>query len=241
MIKGKTIIVVGASGNIGSVLSRVFHQAGAKVVLSARTFEKLEVLAKELGMDRALAVATDATKPALVEKLLLTAQDTFGHVDAVVITAGRWDRLSIKNQPDEAHDLALRHFESLFLPTLVVAFTAQRFFRQVERDKGLIINISSHAAIRRELVGNLSYGPMKAAARQFMLAMGHELQLEKSMVRAVDLQPAIVNTLDNRDVLDTEEKRAQAVQPEDIARWIIDHFNDPDIPAEHLFDSQVIL
>lgn len=240
MTKGKTIIVVGASGNIGSVLSRVFHEAGANVVLSARTLEKLTDLEKELG-ERTLVVATDATKPAMVEKLFLAAQNTFGHVDAVVITAGRWDRLSIKNQPDEAHDLALRHFESLFLPTLVTAFTAQHFFKRAEGDKGLIINISSHAAVRYELVGNLSYGPMKAAARQFMLAMRHELKLAKSMVRAVDLQPAIVNTLDNRELLDTEEKRAQAVQPEDIARWIIEHFDDPKIPAEHLFDSQVIL
>lgn len=237
-LKDKVIIVIGASGGIGSVLAREFHRAGATVVLSARNKDKLTELQTSLGQTRTIVCPADATNPHDVLALLEGLQQRYKLVaDLVVISAGTWARLNKDNFPSQAKELAEKHFQNIFLPSFVVSFAAQQFFRQ--QKKGLIANISSHAAIRPELEGNLSYGPMKAGARHFMLALRHELKNDG--VRVVDLQPAIVNTPDNSGLLETAANKNAAVQPEDIARWIIEHLDDPNIPAEHLFDSSVVL
>ena len=78
-------VVLGATGGIGSELSRRLAEGGAKLVLGARTGEKLEVLAEELG---ALPVKLDATKPEEVEALFGRAVEEHGRVDGAVNCVG---------------------------------------------------------------------------------------------------------------------------------------------------------
>lgn len=236
-MQGKVIIVVGASGGIGSVLSKVFVEEGAHVILSARTESKLIDLQGQIGQESATVAALDATDPVAVENLLEKVKNEHGRVDAVVITAGTWARLSIDSSLTDAEEMADRHFKAIFMPGYICALVAQKFFRR--QGDGLIVSISSHAAVRPSLKGNLTYGPMKAATRHFMLSLRHELAGTK--VRVTDLQPAIVNTPDNQALLDTEEKRQRAVQPKEIAQWVVNHIEDPHLPAEHLFNSSVVL
>jgi NAD(P)-dependent dehydrogenase (short-subunit alcohol dehydrogenase family) len=237
MIKDKNIIVIGASGGIGRVVSKIFIDAGARVTLSARTASKLLALQDTLGEARTLAIPADATDHTELVHVFNQTKEKFGGVDAVVIAAGTWQQLSVDSPISVAVDLADHHYQSLFKPAFVTGYLAQTFFRK--QGHGLLVNISSHAALRPELSGNLTYGPMKAAAHHFILALAHELQ--GSNVRVTDIAPAIVNTDEAAALLDTPEKRAQAVQPEDIAEWIIDNFNNPDIPSTKLFDSSLIL
>lgn len=239
-LKDRVIVVIGASGGIGRVLSRELHRAGAIVVLVARHEDKLKALQKELGQERTIVYPMDAGDPLQVPAMFEGLRQKHNLiVDAIVISAGKWEQLSINEFPSRAIALAELHFGSIFRPTFVSAYVAQRFFREVAGGKGLIINISSHAAVRPELEGNLTYGPMKAAARHFMLALRNELK--DTLVRVVDLQPAIVNTPDNAKFLDTLEKKLAAVQPEEIAQWIIAHFNDQHILSEKLFDSSLVV
>lgn len=236
-LRNKTIIVIGATGGIGRVCARVFSEAGANVVLSARGEEKLAVLQETLPSKRTLSVPADASNAADIERVFAESKKRFGGVDAVLIAAGSWKQLSIDASISDALALAENHFHGLFLPSFVVGYVAQKFFQ--EQGSGLVANISSHAAIRPELSGNLTYGPMKAASRHFMLALKHELF--GAGVRVTDLEPAIVNTPEATALLDTPEKRAQAVQPEAIAVWLIEHFDDPLIPETQLFDSSLVV
>jgi short-subunit dehydrogenase len=237
MTKKQTVIIIGATGGIGSVIARRFAEAGMRVVLSARTKEKLMELKASLGTDDAFIIPADASKIEDVENLFKTVQTDFGGMSAVVIAAGTWKQLSINADTEDALELAEKHFHALFLPSFIVGFVAQKFLRI--QGHGLIANVSSHAALRPELDGNLTYGPMKSASRHFMLALRHEL--EGTGVRVSDIAPAIVNTPDAAGLLDTEEKRSKAVQPEAIADWIIEHLEDPSIPASKLFDSEIKL
>lgn len=236
-LDNKTIIIVGATGGIGRVLSKVFHELGANVVLASRTIEKLNELQSSLGEDRVLVVATDATSVGDVKNLFKKSKERFGTIDGVVISAGTWERLSIDNTIEEAGESADRMYKSIYLPTLTVGKAAQEFF--CKQGYGLIANISSHAAVRPWLKGNLTYAAMKAAARQLMLALRHEL-LETD-VHVVDIQPAIVNTPESAHLLNTGPKRKAAVQPEAIANWIADLLGKRRVPAEKLFDSDVKL
>lgn len=232
----KVIVVVGASGGIGRVLSKVFVESGAKVVLSARNEARLLELQASLGEAGTLVLPADASNIEDVEKMFAGVAAKFGKVDTVVISAGTWARLNVESSSTEAAALLDAHFQTLLKPTFNVAFVAQRVLRE---SGGLIANISSHAAIRPELKGNLTYGPFKAAAHHLSLALREELKGTK--VRVTDIMPAIVNTEDNATFLDTDEKRLGAVQPEAIAHWIVSHLDDFDIPAEVLFDSKIVL
>jgi NAD(P)-dependent dehydrogenase (short-subunit alcohol dehydrogenase family) len=236
-LAGKTAIVLGASGGIGSVFARKFYEAGANVVLAARNEKKLIDVAKNLGSERTMVAPVDAADQNGVPELFERARERFGGVDGVVISVGSWKQLNVGDSLALAVGLFEEHVQSLLRPSFLVGYTAAQYFNF--HGRGLIANISSHAAVRAELPGNLTYGPMKAAARHFMLALRHELA--GSGVRVVDIQPAIVNTPGNRDALATDKQRALAVQPEAIAEWLIEHFDDPEIPPEKLFDSQVVL
>jgi len=233
----KHIIVVGATGGIGSVLAREFVGAGHVVTLSSRTEHKLIELSNTLGKDHTLVVSGDATNLLDVQRLFDSAQKKFGRVDAIIIASGTWDRVAIDDSIVSALGNLDKHYRGLFASTFVVSFIAQQFFRK--QGSGLIVNISSHAAVKPQLTGNLTYGPMKAAERHLMLSL-HE-ELKGTDVRVTDLEPAIVYTRDTASLLDTAEKKEGAVQPEDIARWILDNLDNPDIPITHLFESSIVL
>lgn len=237
MLKEKVIIIVGASGGIGSACAKVFSQHGARLVLAARNKEKLDALKQELE-SKALIVPTDASKMDDVKKLFDEALEHFGHIDGVVISVGTWHRLSINESSEEAEKQAREDYNTLVLPTYNVGFVAAQL---LSKSDGLIVNISSHAAKKPELIGNLYYGPAKAFGTHFMQGLAKELGAAKSKARVVDIQPMIVNTPENAKLLDTPEKRSNAIQPEAIAEWIANNFDNPAVETEKKFETGLVL
>src|SRR4051794_22168376 len=85
----KVFLITGASTGIGAATARLAVQAGYRVVLSARSEDKLEALASELGGDdHALAVPADVGVWADNERLAQTALDRYGRIDVVFANAG---------------------------------------------------------------------------------------------------------------------------------------------------------
>jgi len=89
-ISGKVIVITGASSGNGEAAARHLAERGASVVLGARRTERIEALAEELtGAGRkAKAVTTDVTDKEQVKRLVDTAVETFGRVDALLNNAG---------------------------------------------------------------------------------------------------------------------------------------------------------
>ncbi len=87
-LRDKVIVITGASSGFGEQIARRCAQAGANVVLAARSAERLERLAAELGADRALAAPTDVTSDAGVTRLVATTLERFGRADVLVANAG---------------------------------------------------------------------------------------------------------------------------------------------------------
>ncbi len=81
-LTGKVAIVVGASSGMGEATARTYVAAGAKVVLAARSADKLDELAAELGAD-AIACSTDARDAAAAAALVAKAVEIYGRVDIV--------------------------------------------------------------------------------------------------------------------------------------------------------------
>ena len=86
-MKDKVIVVVGATGGIGSVLTRKLADAGARLVLVARDKDKLVTLAEELSGEVAV-IPTDITQPEQVDALFAEIIADFGQIDALVNAAG---------------------------------------------------------------------------------------------------------------------------------------------------------
>ncbi|WP_297839902.1 SDR family oxidoreductase, partial [Pseudomonas sp.] len=89
-LKGKVVLVTGASSGLGEHFAHVVSGAGAKVVIAARRVERLQALADQLRSQggEVIAVALDVTSRASVEAAFDLAQQAFGVVDVVINNAG---------------------------------------------------------------------------------------------------------------------------------------------------------
>ncbi|MCC3409331.1 MAG: SDR family oxidoreductase [Microcoleus sp. PH2017_10_PVI_O_A] len=97
-MQDKVVVVVGATGGIGSAVARKLADAGATLVLAARDSSKLDTLASELSTTEVLCVPTDITDLSQVETLMQKAAGHFGQIDALVNAAGagilkQWNKL----------------------------------------------------------------------------------------------------------------------------------------------------
>ncbi len=89
-LTGKTALVTGAGAGIGRATALCFAEAGADVVVAARTQSAIDAVAeqcRQFGV-RSIAVATDITKAQDLDRLVATAVDQFGGIDLLVNNAG---------------------------------------------------------------------------------------------------------------------------------------------------------
>ena len=89
-LKDQVAVVTGAGRGIGAATARVLAEAGADVVLTARTKEQLDAVAADIvGMGRrALVVPADVNENAAIDAVVQQALDEFGRVDIAINNAG---------------------------------------------------------------------------------------------------------------------------------------------------------
>ena len=97
-IKGKIVVITGASSGLGEAAARLLSAQGASVVLGARRSDRLKSLADELNRNgrKAVAVATDVTHRNQVKKLVDTAVQEFGRIDVMINNAGIMPRAPLE-------------------------------------------------------------------------------------------------------------------------------------------------
>ena len=90
LLQNKVAIVTGASRGIGAASARVFSEAGASVVLAARSEREIDQLAHDIEAQggEAVAVATDVGDPVSVERLVERTLDEFGKLSIAFNNAG---------------------------------------------------------------------------------------------------------------------------------------------------------
>ncbi len=86
--QNKVIIITGASSGIGLASAKLFASYGARLSLAARSLDKLEAVAKEIGTDNVLCVKTDVSVEADCRNLIEQTVSRFGRIDILVNNAG---------------------------------------------------------------------------------------------------------------------------------------------------------
>ena len=89
-IKGKVVVITGASSGLGEATARLLSAEGANVVLGARRADRLKKLVDELTAagGKAVAVTTDVTHHDQVKKLVDAAVQSYGRIDVMINNAG---------------------------------------------------------------------------------------------------------------------------------------------------------
>jgi 3-oxoacyl-[acyl-carrier protein] reductase len=159
-LKGKVILVTGASGGIGSVIARQFAEEGAQLVLHYRRSRRnVAQLQRELRSIQSLAVGADLTREPEVTQMFATARKRFGRVDTLVANAASWETRDVP-----LHRMTLRQWRQTLDGVLTSAFLCLReFLKLVEKQRrGNAILIASTAAVFGE-AGHADYAAGKAA------------------------------------------------------------------------------
>lgn len=167
---GKTIIITGGAGGIGSATVAHFAGLGARVAVFDRNLEAAEAVAATItaagGVARAFAC--DITDRAQVEAAVAATEDSLGPIEVLVNNAG-WDvfRPFLKTTPDQWEKLiAINLTGALHMHHVIVPLMAAR-------KRGRVINIASDAA-RVGSSGEAVYAACKAALVAFSKTMARE-------------------------------------------------------------------
>ena len=146
LFSGKVAIVTGASRGIGAASALAFAEAGASVVLAARTSDALEAVAAKIteGGGSALVVPTDVTDPASVERLVEATMAKFGRLDAAFNNAGSGQ------PPRPLAELSFDEFEWGLKANLYGVFLGMRYEipAMLASGGGSIVNMSSTAGLQ---------------------------------------------------------------------------------------------
>jgi 7-alpha-hydroxysteroid dehydrogenase len=159
-LDGQVAIVTGSGRGIGAATALAFADAGADVVISARTVSQLEETAEKVRARgrRALVIPCDVLDSEQREQLVEKTVDEFGRLDILVNNAGGWP-------PKATLDTTEKEFESCFRFNVTTAFAMTRLAvpKMVKTaGGGAIVNISSVAG-RFNARGFAAYGTAKSA------------------------------------------------------------------------------
>ncbi len=205
-------LITGASSGIGATTARHAVAQGHRVVLAARSRDKLDTLAEELGgPDRAIAVACDVTEWSDQERLASQALETFGRLDVVFANAGFGAKRGfLEGTPEEWRSMVLTN-------VLGVAYTIRATLPALKEARGHFL-LTSSVAGRRALPGSL-YSATKFAVS----AMGEALRqdVNGTGIRVTLIEPGMVDTpfFDN--------PVSDALEPDDIARAVLYAVSQP--------------
>ncbi len=194
--KDKTVIITGGSEGVGAATARKFANAGANLVLVARSKKNLDRMAEELRpKTQVKTVAMDVSDADACTNLFKKAEFEFGGVHVLVNNAGCHSRGSLENIAIE--DLGKMIDVNLRAP-VILSRLAIPYLKQA--GGGAIINVGSLAG-RTPVPGAATYSASKAGLRAFTMALVEELKRSPIKVAAVSPGPIdtgfIMSNIDN--------------------------------------------
>lgn len=208
---GEVAIVTGSTKGIGLGIARHFAEAGANVVVNARSEDDVRETAATLDDETegtAVGVPGDMSDPADIERLVETAIDEFGGVDHLVNNAAAWPPRPMPEVGLDAWDQGMDvNARGAFYASTLVAR------HMIDTDRaGSIVNVTSQAGERHGADHGL-YGVSKTAQNGLTWRMAHDLAEHGIRVNAVST--AITDTYQLRKLY-VEDKAPEELTEEEI-------------------------
>ncbi|MBA6410914.1 SDR family oxidoreductase [Pseudoalteromonas sp. 5Ae-yellow] len=206
MAKEKIVLITGASSGIGEATAKTLVNNGHKVILTARSEDKLTKLVESLDSNNALSVAADATDFTALENVVTKGIEKFGRLDVAFANAGMGVSTAgtEKGEPDEWSTMIDINIKALL-------WTAKLTLPHLRQNKGHFILTSSAAG--RKPIGGSIYG----ATKWFAYGFGQNLAEEMSEWngRCTTIAPGMVNTPF------FDEAKPDKLDPQDVADAVL--------------------
>ena len=207
---GKTVWITGASSGIGASLARILAAQGARLILSARSVDKLEAVRQDcLNPDDHVCLSLDLADPSSIEAAWSRLQKTPCTVDILINNAGMTQRSRVLETQMEVY----RHLlEVNFMAA--VDLTRKVLPGMLERGTGQIVAVSS-------LMGKFAspqrsgYAAAKHALQGFMDSLSAEVHA--AGIRVLVASPGFVNTDVSRNALRGDGTLHGKMDPEQAA------------------------
>jgi len=171
-LRGKVVLITGASSGFGEDAALLFAKEGCKVILAARRIDRLQNLAARIQNEggEAMAIPVDIADPAEVRNLIESAIDLYGQIDILFNNAGIGKVEWFENHSAQ-RDIAMLIQVNL---TSLMQVTHEALPHMLQRGEGHIINMVSVAGlIATPLIS--SYAASKFGARAFTDALRREV------------------------------------------------------------------
>jgi NADP-dependent 3-hydroxy acid dehydrogenase YdfG len=208
----KVLLITGASSGIGAATARHAARAGFRLVLAARSLDRLRALADELGGEqRALAVRCDVTDFAEQEALVASALERFGRLDVAFANAGFGAARGFLQDTPE-------HWRAMVLTNVLgAAYTVRATLPALKQTTGHIL-LTGSVAGRRAIPGSL-YSSTKWAITGMAESLRQDV--DGTGVRVTVIEPGMVDT-------PFFEKPGEGrLQADDIARAVMFAIEQP--------------
>lgn len=182
-LKNKIAVITGGNSGIGLATAKLFHQEGAKVIITGRRKQIVENAAKEIG-EGAIGFASDTSSLTDINLLYAQVQELYGRIDVLYLNAGiaKFEPMEIVTE-ERFDELSNTNFKGLF-------FNVQKALPLMESGASVIITTSAAAQIGSP---NMSvYGATKAAARSLARTLSGDL-LPKG-IRVNGISPGPIDT-----------------------------------------------
>ena len=212
MADPRVLLITGASSGIGAATARQAVEAGWRVVLAARSEDKLKGLASELGEDKAVPVRCDVTEWDDQQGAVAAAIDAFGRLDASLANAGFGAKRGFLEE-------SVEHWKAMVDTNVYGCALSIRAALGHFREQGAgHMLLTGSVAGRRALPGSLY-----SATKWAVTAMGEALRAEvaDTAIRVTLIEPGMVDTPFFSD------RPSGALEPEDIARTILFALSQP--------------
>lgn len=211
---GKVVLISGATGALGSTVTREFAQAQARLALTGRSAQKLEHLVTEsdLPAERVFTIAADVTQADSVGDLVSDVMAPFGRIDVLLNTTGGWSG----GKP--VGETSAEEWDRMLALNLRSAFLLSRAVlpHMLEAGWGRIIHVSSKTAVEPR-ARQAAY----AASKMGLITLTEVIaaEVKGTGVTANVILPSIIDTPANRKAMPKADPR-KWVPPERIAEMM---------------------
>ena len=215
-LRGKRVVLTGASSGIGEAAAELFGDEGATVVVVARRQDLLESVAQRITArgGSAFALPCNLSDLAAVDDLVKTVEDRIGGVDILVNNAGRSIRRPLAESLDRWHDVERTMTLNYYSPLRLIRGFAPGMFEQGD---GHIINVSTWGVFSEASPLFSVYNASKAALSTVSRVI--ETEWSDRGVQSTTLYYPLVKTPMIAPTKEFDE--LPAMTPREAAQWMI--------------------